>query len=344
MSDWVLIMAGGGGTRLWPASRRKRPKQFLPLLPGGKTLLGATVERLAAVAPPERTLVVTAADQVAEVLRCAPSLPRENVVVEPKARNTAACIGLGAIEVLRRDPQGVVAVIPSDQFARGLDAYRTAVQKALALARTSPVVTVGIAPTGPETGYGYLELDGQGIVQRFVEKPNRAIAEKYLAAGNYLWNSGMFFFRAERMLQEIRKQLPALGGILDEIQKHPSRANELYPTAPSISIDYGVMEKLGRGEVACVRGDFGWDDVGGWAALPADLDASGNRAMGEHVLIDAERNVIYAEGKRLIAAIGVNDLVIVATDEATLVLPKERAQDVKAVIAALEQSKRDSYL
>ena len=336
MSNWVLIMAGGGGTRLWPASRRKRPKQFLPLLPGGKTLLGATVERLAAVAPAERTLVVTAADQVAEVLRCAPSLPRENVVVEPKARNTAACIGLGAIEVLRRDPDGVVAVIPSDQFARGLDAYRTAVQKALELATSNPVVTVGIAPTGPETGYGYLELDGNGIVQRFVEKPDRPTAEKYVAAGNYLWNSGMFFFRAERMLQEIRKRLPELGRILDEIRDNPARANELYPTAPSISIDYGVMEKLGRGEVACVRGDFGWDDVGSWAALPANV--------GEHVLIDAERNVLYAEGKRLIAAIGVHDLVIVATDEATLVLPKERAQDVKAVIAALEQSKRDSYL
>jgi mannose-1-phosphate guanylyltransferase len=336
MSNWVLIMAGGGGTRLWPASRRKRPKQFLPLLPGDQTLLGATVERLAAVAPPERTLVVTAADQVAEVLRCAPSLPRENVVVEPKARNTAACIGLGAIEVMRRDPEGALAVIPSDQHASGLDAYRTAVQKALDLAQSSPVVTVGITPTGPETGYGYLELDGNGIVQRFVEKPDRATAQKYVAAGNYLWNSGMFFFRAQPMLHTIANHLPELGRILFEILHNPSRANDLYPTAPSISIDYGVMEKLGRGEVACVRGDFGWDDIGSWAALPANV--------GEHVLIDASGCVLYAEGKRLIAAIGVNDLVIVTTDEATLVLPKERAQDVKAVIAALERSKRDSYL
>jgi mannose-1-phosphate guanylyltransferase len=336
MSQWVLIMAGGGGTRLWPASRRMRPKQFLPLLPGGETLLGATVERLAQVAPAERILVVTAADQVDEVLRCAPSIARANVVVEPKARNTAACIGLGAIEALRRDREAVVAVIPSDQHATELQPYRAAVEKALARAASIDVVTIGIVPTGPETGFGYLELDASGIVQRFVEKPDRATAEKYVAAKNYLWNSGMFFFRAERMLHLIAHHLPELGKVLFQILHNPSRANDLYPSAPAISIDYGVMEKLGRGEVACVAGDFGWSDVGSWTALPQNV--------GAHVLVDARDNLLYADGKRIIAALGVSNLVIVATEEATLVMPKERAQDVKQIIAALEASKRDSYL
>src|SRR5258706_8476452 len=198
---FVLIMAGGGGTRLWPASRRRRPKQFLPLLPGGQTLLGATVERVAAIAPAARTLVVTAAPQVDEVARCAPSLPRENVVAEPRARNTAPCIGLGALEILRRDPDAIVAVVPSDQFVAHAAPYRDALAAAVAAAQSDRVVTVGIKPTAPETGFGYIESGadlggGAREVVRFVEKPDRATAEQYLSSGRYLWNSGMFFFRA----------------------------------------------------------------------------------------------------------------------------------------------------
>jgi mannose-1-phosphate guanylyltransferase len=353
--DWVLILAGGGGTRLWPASRRRRPKQFLPLLPGGRTLLGATVERLASLAPPERTLIVTAAGQADDVARAAPSVPPANVVIEPEARNTAAAIGLGAVEVLARDPEGVVAVVPSDQFvARGED-YRAALARALAVAAGDRVVTVGIRPTAPETGYGYLELgapvdEGAFEVARFVEKPDRMTAMRYLESGRYLWNSGMFFFRAARMLDEIRRHLPALGTILDGIAAEPSnrlaRAATLYPTAPSISIDFGVAEKLGARELGVVPGDFGWSDVGSWSALgelqPAD--ANGNAALGEHVAVDARGNLLYAAPGRLVAAVGVSDLVIVASDDAVLVLPRERAQDVREVVRALEASKRDPYL
>ena len=364
-------MAGGGGTRLWPASRKKRPKQFLPLLPGGRTLLGATVERTAKIAPPERTLVVTAAQQVDDVLRTAPSVPRENIVIEPQARNTAACIGLGALEVLRRDPGGVVAVVPSDQHATRPDGYAQALVEACAVAARAPVVvTVGIKPTGPETGYGYLEVgaarDGAGRaavsgvreagdptvvsvasqVQRFVEKPDRATAEKYLRAGNYLWNSGMFFFAARRIIDEIRRWRPDLGAILDGIAKEPARVGELYPQAPSISIDYAVAEKLGPDEIWVVPGDFGWSDVGSWSALAevVPADAHGNHALADAVTVDAHGNVLYAEGKRVIAAVGVHDLVIVATDEAVLVLPKDRAQDVKEIVRALESTGKGTYL
>jgi len=347
--SYVMIMAGGGGTRLWPASRKRRPKQFLPLLPNGQTLLGATVERLAALVPPERMMVVTAASQVPDVERTAPSVPKANIVIEPQARNTAACIGLGAIEVLRRDPEGILAVVPSDQYAWKLEPYQAAVRHALEVAAQGVVVTVGIPPTGPETGFGYLEPGdeklGARIVKRFVEKPDRATAERYLASG-YLWNSGMFFFSAARILQAIRQHLPALGEILDEIFADPDKASTLYPQAPSTSIDYGVMEKLSPGEVFVVPGDFGWNDVGSWSAIPAITppDADGNFTLGDSVTIDARGNVLYGDKGRIISVVGLNDLVIVATDEAVLVMPKDRAQDVKDIVRALEKSKRETYL
>ena len=348
---YVLIMAGGGGTRLWPASRKRRPKQFLPILPGGKTLLGATVERVLGVAPAERILVVTAADQVSEVQRTAPSVPTRNIVIEPQARNTAACIGLGAVEVLRRDPEGLLAVIPSDQYVSKPAPYAQALARALEVAARGLVVTVGIQPTAPETGFGYVEMGealagGAFVVQRFVEKPDRATAEGYLASKKYLWNSGMFFFKASRILEAIRAHLPALGEILDQIHARPAETAALYPKAPSTSIDYGVMEKLKAGEVAVVPGDFGWSDVGSWSALgtlgPAGAD--GNFTLGESVTHAAHGNILYAEPGRLVAAVGVSNLVIVATAEAVLVLPKDRAQEVKEIVRALESSKRDAYL
>jgi mannose-1-phosphate guanylyltransferase len=299
--------------------------------------------------PADRILVVTAADQVVEVARTAPSVPPENIVIEPKARNTAACIGLGAVEVARRDPEAILAVVPSDQFAWKEAPYRAAVERAIEVARKGVVVTVGIPPTGPETGFGYLEpgdeAHGARAVKRFVEKPDRATAERYVAQG-YLWNSGMFFFSARRILGAIHTHLPALAAILDQIHAHPERAQDLYPNAPAISIDYGVMEKLGAGEVYLVPGDFGWNDVGAWSALAqvAPAGADGNITLGEAVTHDARGNILYAEPGRLVAAVGVEGLVIVATAEAVLVLPKERAQDVKEIVRALESSKRDAYL
>ena len=349
---YVLIMAGGGGTRLWPASRKQRPKQFLPMLAGGETLLGATVARVQGVVPAERILVVTAADQVDEVRRTAPSVPRENIVIEPKARNTAPCIGLGALEVLRRDPAGVMAVLPSDQWIRDAAGFRQAVERALDVARGGAIVTIGIVPSHPETGFGYLELGdlterGARVVERFVEKPDRTTAEKYVAGERHLWNSGMFFFAAKRLVEAVRTHMPELGEILHAIEKQPARVGELYPQAPSVSIDYGVMEKLPRGDVFCVPGDFGWNDVGSWSALgelrPAD--EHGNTLATEHsVTVDARGNILYGVGKRVIAAVGVEELVIVATDDAVLVMPKSKAQQVRDVVKALETTNRKEFL
>ena len=345
-------MAGGGGTRLWPASRKLRPKQFLPMLSGGETLLGATVARVQGVVPAERILVVTAADQVDEVRRTAPSVPRDNIVIEPKARNTAPCIGLGALEVIRRDPAGVMAVLPSDQFIRDTDGFRASLERALDVARGGAIVTIGIVPTHPETGFGYLELGedterGARVVDRFVEKPNLPTAKQYLAGKRHLWNSGMFFFAAKRLVEAVRRHMPDLGEILHAIGEEPERAGELYPQAPSVSIDYGVMEKLPRGDVFCVPGDFGWNDVGSWSALgelrPAD--AAGNTLAAEHaVTVDARGNILYGSGKQVIAAVGVEDLVIVATDDAILVMPKSKAQQVRDVVKALETTNRKEFL
>ena len=345
-------MAGGGGTRLWPASRKARPKQFLPMLDGGETLLGATVARVAGVVPPERILVVTAADQVAEVRRTAPSVPAANIVVEPKARNTAPCIGLGALEVIRRDPAGVMAVLPSDQFIRDTDGFRASLERALDVARGGAIVTIGIVPTHPETGFGYLELGDATerdarVVDRFVEKPDLPTAKKYVAGKRHLWNSGMFFFAAKRLVEAVRRHMPELGEILHAIEKQPERVGELYPQAPSVSIDYGVMEKLPRGDVFCVPGDFGWNDVGSWSALgelrPQD-DAKNTIATENAVAVDARGNILYSDGKRIIAAVGVEDLVIVSTDDAVLVMPKSRAQDVREVVKALESTNRKEFL
>jgi mannose-1-phosphate guanylyltransferase len=353
-------MAGGGGTRLWPASRKARPKQFLPLLDPGpadaglmtETLLGATVARVQGVVPPERILVVTAADQVAEVRRTAPSVPAANIVVEPKARNTAPCIGLGALEVLRRDPAAVLAVLPSDQWVRDQADYRATVARALDVARDGAIVTIGIVPATPETGFGYLELGaeterGARVVDRFVEKPDLPTAQRYLAGKRHLWNSGMFFFAAKRLIEAVRLHMPELGQILDAIGREPARTEELYPQAPSVSIDYGVMEKLPRGDVFCVPGDFGWNDVGSWSAL-GELrphDSAGNTIVAENgVTVDARGNILYSGGKQVIAAVGVEDLVIVATDDAILVMPRSRAQEVRDVVKCLETTNRKEFL
>jgi mannose-1-phosphate guanylyltransferase len=351
-------MAGGGGTRLWPASRKRRPKQFLPLLAGGSgsedpesTLLGSTVARVSGLVPPERILVVTAADQVGEVQRTAPSVPRDNIVIEPEARNTAACIGLGALEVLRRDPAGVLAVLPSDQWVRDPAGYRATLERAIDVARAGAIVTIGIVPTHAETGFGYLEVGheterGARVVERFVEKPDRATAEKYLSGKRHLWNSGMFVFSAKRLLEAVRAHMPELSAILHAIADAPEKTAELYPRAPSISIDYGVMEKLPRGDVFVVPGEFGWNDVGSWSALPTlrPADTHGNTLAGDGITVDARGNVLYAEGKTIIAAVGVEDLVIVATGDAVLVLPKSRAQDVREVVEALKKGNRKELL
>lgn len=338
VSVYAVVLAGGGGTRLWPSSRRRRPKQFLRLAPGMRPLLEATVARVRPLVPLERVLVVTAAPQVADVRALLPGLPEANLVVEPVGRNTAPAIALAARTLERRgEADAVMAVLPSDHVVTDEAAFVRTLAQAIAVAERH-LVTVGIRPTRPETGFGYLELGARtdGVareVERFVEKPDLARAREYVTSGRHLWNSGMFFFRAARILEETRRHLPEVMRVLDTT----------YAEAPSVSIDYGVMEKAR--DIWAVPGDFGWSDVGSWADL-ADIhpaDALGQvRIGGPLVTTDAKRNVVV--GEKLVALVGVEGLVVVTTDDAVLIVPRERAQDVRAIVAQLAERDLDAYL
>jgi len=335
---YAVILAGGGGTRLWPASRRRRPKHFLPFAPGGRALLLATAERVRPLVPLERILVVTAAAQVPEVRATVRDLPVDNVVVEPVARNTAPAIALAARTLERRgDGQAVMAVLPSDHVVTDEAAFVRILGHAIQAAERH-LVTVGVPPRYPATGFGYVELGDRSEgpareVRRFVEKPDLDRARQYVASGRHFWNSGMFFFRAERLLAETRRHLPDVARALDG----------RYEEAPAISIDYGIMEKAG--DIWAVPGDFGWSDVGNWTDLARihAADAEGHvRIGGPLVAVEARDNVVV--GDQLVALVGVEGLVVVTTEDAVLVMPRSRAQDVREVVARLERERLDAYL
>ena len=348
----AVILAGGSGTRFWPASRRLRPKQLLPLAGReGESLIAATVRRLDPIVPPERVWVATG-PRIAEATATAlPRVPRSQILVEPVARNTAAPIGWAAAMIARKDPDAIVAVLPADHFIGDEPKFRAVLGTALGAAEGGWLTTVGIVPTRPETGYGYIEVgdavaEGVESVVRFVEKPDRARAAEFLAGGKHLWNAGMFFFRARVMREAIAKHLPELGAGLDRLDVAAAAGNEaavlaeLFPTFPSISIDHGVMEKASK--LAVVPGSFGWNDIGSWEVTweLAKHDAEGNAVPEGTVAVDARGNLVKdltsgGSGRRF-ALVGVENLVIVETDDAVLVIPRERAQDVRAVVEALQ--------
>ena len=353
---FAVILGGGAGTRLWPSSRRARPKQLLSL-GAPESLIAAAVRRGRAVVGAENTLIVTAADQADAVRAALPDFPAANIVAEPVPRNTAAAVGLGAVAAQRRGgPDAVIAVFPADPFIADEPTFERLVRLAIAEARET-IVTIGVRPTHAETGFGYIRLgtrltragaDPVHDVGGFFEKPDRPTAERYVAAGDYLWNSGMFFLTARRMLDETRRHLPALGALLDAAVGAPDPEAVIaagYADAPSISIDHGIMEKAGGLRV--VPGAFGWNDVGSWAALPAlrAPDARGNVVIGGAALLDGDGNIVVAdEGAPYVGVLGVHDLVIVATKDAVLVIPKDRAQDVRRIVEAAKQSGRDDLL
>jgi len=362
MKIYPVIMAGGSGTRFWPLSRKNRPKQFLALA-GDGPLLTATVARLPPLARIDRTYVVCGPGHAAAVRRMVPRLPARNLVVEPCARNTAPCVGLAAVHVLRRDRDGIMAMLPADHHIAEPQAFRRALAAAGRLAEKGAIATIGIRPSRPETGYGYLKVGGRipgsgrhpkgshpARVERFVEKPDVVTAARYLADGGYLWNSGIFLFRADVILEEIRSAMPVLGEQLAVIEASlgtPGYARTLrrvFPTCPSISIDYGVMEKSRR--IAVLPAEFGWSDVGSFAALSEvrKADDLGNVAEGEALIIDGRGDVVLAEGRRAVAVIGLEDVVVVDSGDAVLVCRKDRAQDVRQAVEELRRRGREDLL
>ncbi len=349
---YAVIMAGGAGTRFWPASRTGRPKQLLPLAGNAdEPLLAATVRRIAPLVPPERVYVATGQHLLAATAACLPAVPAAQLLAEPVPRNTAPCIGWAVREIQKRDPEALIAVLPSDHFIKDEAGFVAILARALSAAEGGAIATVGIGPTRPETGYGYIELGaetspGTFAVKRFVEKPNLERAAEYVAGGRHLWNAGMFFFRASAMTNAIAEHMPELDRGLARIDADPAALGEIFPTLPSISIDHGVMEKAEN--VAVVRGDFGWNDVGGWQSAweLAAKDANGNALPAGAIAIDARGNLVCDLGgtKRVIALVGVSDLVVVDTGDALLVIPRERAQDVRAIVAALKAAgKKDLF-
>ena len=355
-----VIMAGGSGTRFWPLSRKSRPKQFLALA-GDAPLLAATVARLPPLARPERTWIVCGPKHAAAARRMLPQLPKENFIVEPCARNTAPCVGLAALHVARRDPRGVMAMLPADHHVANPAAFRDALAAAGRLAAQGAIATIGIRPSRPETGYGYLRLGarlpgGRGKggqawrVERFVEKPDVVTAARYLAEGGYLWNSGIFAFRADVILEEIHRAMPVLGEQLSVIEQslgtraYQKTLQRVFPGAPSISIDYGVMEKSQR--IACVPAEFGWSDVGSFAALSEirPADDLGNVTGGEAMVIDGRGNVVLAQKRRPVAVIGLDEVVVVDSGDAVLVVRKDKAQDVRKAVEELRRRGRRDLL
>jgi mannose-1-phosphate guanylyltransferase len=349
-----VVLAGGSGTRFWPASRKALPKQLLPIGPDPDCLIAATVRRIEPLCPGERTLIATGVHLLDRTRALLPWLPDASFLGEPVAKNTAPCIAWATWEVLARDPEAVIMVLPSDQHIGEPDAYRAALSTAVETARAGAITTIGVTPTRPETGYGYIEAGagrGEGVlhVARFVEKPDRARAEEYLASGRHFWNSGMFFFRADVMVRAVRQHLPGVAAELDRISALPpsergAATGRAFEAFPSVSIDYAVMEKAD--DLAVVPASFGWSDLGSWQAAweLAAKDEHSNAAPPDAVLADARGNLVRdlrSDGRRrVIALVGVEDLCVIETDDALLVIPREQAQDVRKVVDALKERRR----
>lgn len=353
-----VVMAGGSGTRFWPASRQARPKQLLALT-SSRSLLQQTVDRMAPLTPAERVLVVTGAGHAEAVAEQLDQVPTGQIIAEPMARNTAAAAGLAAAWVAKQDPSAVCLVLPADHLITDETLFLDTLRRAADAARSEDcLVTLGLTPRYPATGFGYIEAgdtlssDAPPIfaVKAFHEKPDLATAQAYLDSGRYMWNSGMFAWRAEVLLAEIKRFIPELADGLDELapdlgtNRQAEALARVYPKLPKISVDNGVLEK--SGSIRVVKADFGWSDVGSWDAM-TDLwpaDNAGNASQEGRVLaIDAKNNLVSA-GDRLSALMGVDNLVAVVTDDVLLILPRDRCQDVRQVIAELKERGLDDYL
>lgn len=361
---YAVIPAGGSGTRLWPLSRADHPKFLLPLVGSASSLLQATVQRLAPLVPSERTLVVTGRPHVAAVAAQLPGLPETNILAEPSPRDSCAAIGLAAAVIAQRDPGAVMGSFAADHLVQQPDRFAAAVREAVRGAEQGWLMTVGMKPTRPETGFGYVQCgdvieDGPvWRVLRFKEKPDYELAVTFVSSGDYLWNASMFIWRVDIFLAELARQQPDLHAGLVRIATAwdtPDRErvlNEVWPELPRLAVEYAVMEQAAaQGKVATVPGDFGWSDVGDFRNLGelTDADESGNVVVGagEHppvLFADTQGVVAVPHGGRLLSVLGLKDVIVVDTPDALLVCARDRAQDVKQFVDELKARDHTTYL
>lgn len=356
MKKTALIMAGGRGERFWPKSRKSLPKQFLSLTDDGKTMIQLTVERISPLVELEDIYISTNAGYKHLVLEQLPGIPEENILCEPVGRNTAPCIGLGAVHIARKYEDAVMMVLPSDHLIKYNKMFLNTLENACSIAeKGANLVTIGITPDYPETGYGYIKFnpdkaDGQAFeVECFVEKPILEVAKEYLETEEYLWNSGMFAWKVSTILDNIHTFLPKIYEGLMEIQtaigteNYEQKLNTVFPDFQSESIDYGIMEKASN--IYILPGTFGWDDVGSWLAVGRirKSNEQGNVVKGNIITINSENNIIEGTDK-LIAVVGARDLVIVDTEDATLICDKDSTGDIKKVLENLKICNRDEYI
>lgn len=356
MKKTALIMAGGKGERFWPRSRVTLPKQFLSLTDDGKTMIQLTVERISPIVDMSDVYIATNENYRELVKQQLPGIPEENILCEPVGRNTAPCIGLGAVHVSKKYDDAVMIVLPSDHLIKNNEIFVETFNEACNMAEKGDnLVTVGITPNYPETGYGYIKYDNDGMcgnarpVVQFVEKPNLQKAQEYLLQGTYLWNSGMFVWKVSTILKCFDKYMEKTAKGLEVIKEaigQPNQddvLNEVFPQLESLSVDYGIMEKAEN--IYTIPGNFGWDDVGSWLAVGRikENDKDGNVVNGNVIAIDTKNCVIEGQEK-LIAAVGLTDIVIVDTKDATLVAAKESAGQIKQVLAKLREDGRNEYL
>ena len=357
---YPVILAGGRGTRFWPLSRKRRAKQLLAL-DGKRTMIQQTVARLAPMAAPSRFWIITNDDLRPAILRQLPKLHAKQIIAEPAGRNTAPAIGLAAFLLLRHDPDAVLGLFPSDHVIADPAQYRTTLSRGIDIAAVGDnIVVLGIRPTRPETGYGYIEAgalgrDGSLRVRRFTEKPDLGTARQFLDAGNYFWNSGMFLWRADTLADALREHLPNTAPLLEKVaaaygtRKFAETFRKLYPRCENISIDFAVLEpRSAKGEaqsrIFCLPSDFGWNDLGSWTALHEHHVAKAKRGGGNPVptsgsfALNAKNNYVHAPGK-FVALVGVSNLVIVETEHALLITTLDQSQDVGKVVKYLDEKK-----
>ena len=357
---FAVIMAGGSGIRFWPKSRKKLPKQFLKIT-GDKTMIQSTLHRIESFVPYQNTIVVTNILHAKTVQDQLPSIPSENIILEPVGRKTAPCIGFAALIVEQKDRAGVMVVLPADHWIKDDRQFCNELKIAAARAgEKETLITFGIKPSYPETGYGYIQC-GKGKrmtpesgyeicqIEKFWEKPDIKQAKKFVESGNFFWNSGTFVWKASTILEEIEKYLPALHQGLMKIKEclgkenKKEEINKIFSAFQPESIDYGIMEKTNRAEV--IISQVNWSDIGSWKALQNHLpaDNSGNVASKKHILIDTNNSIIEGN-ERMIAVIGLKDMVVIDTEDVLLICPKERCQEIKNLVEQLKKEGKDEYL